>query len=899
MQTARAPWIRGAAITLFCLLAGALPLRAQQAGRVTGRVTEAESGQPLNSARVTLQGTSLTAVTAPDGRYVLHAVPRGEYVVVLSYLGRQERRLAVTVEAGATATADFELPVRAIALDGITVQGSRTRTQARALNQQNNAPNIVNVVAADQMGRFPDASAPEAVQRIPGVSIARDQGEGRYIQIRGASPAATQVTLNGIQVPSPEGEARQIALDAVPVDLLDAIEVSKAILPSMDADAIGGAVNLVTRRAPANGIFSLEAASGYSSLREEFGGSGALTVGNRWMDGRLGGVLTGSFNRRAFGSDDLEPAYDLGDEGMEDDELEELQVRHYTLSRRRIGGTGNLDYRLSPGSSLMLTGVYSQLQDHEQRRNLVNAVADEELAFQHKNRLERLETYNLALTGDHSLGGGARLEHSLAFTRSLEHTPFDDEISFVQGDVAFAPSLVNPDHVGANPAAGALDGDFEFDEIETSRSDTRNTDWVGSLDLSLPLRLGAAAGTLRFGGRLRDRTKTQNVDTDAAELADGADDILLGGQVGAGWGRALRYPGSYRQTPYATTPGEVRGFADRFASELDAERDLEEETNDYDLDETVAAGYVMADVGLTPALRLLPGVRYEHTALGTRGFSFDPDEETLVAADAENDYGNFFPMVHLRYAAGANTNLRAAFTTAISRPNFYDLVPYRLRDDEDLNLGNPELRPTRARNVDLLLEHYDARVGVASAGVFYKRITDPIFTFTRDNELGGETEQPGNGRAASIRGVEVALQRQLTDLPFPLNGLGIYTNYTFTDSDARLPGGRAVRLQGQARHVFNTALSYERRGWWGQVSANFHDRYVSEYADDAAEDLFVDRHLQLDASAQARLTERGAVFVELVNLTNEPYVVYQGSRQRPVQQEYYRAWGRLGFRLSR
>lgn len=899
MHTARAPWIRRAAITVFCLLAGAHPLHAQQAGRVEGRVTEAETRQPLQSARVTLQGTSLTAVTAADGRFVLYAVPRGDYVVVLSYLGRQERSQTVSVAAGATATADFELPVRAIALEQITVQGSRARTQARALNQQSNAPNIVNVVAADQMGRFPDASAPEAVQRIPGVSIARDQGEGRYIQIRGASPAATQVTLNGIQVPSPEGEARQIALDAVPVDLLDAIEVSKAILPNMDADAIGGAVNLVTRRAPDRGVFSLEAASGYSSLREEFGGSAALTAGTRWLDGRLGAVVTGSFNRRAFGSDDLEPAYDLGDDGMDDDALEELQVRHYTLSRRRVGGTGNLDYRLGPNSSLMLTGVYSQLEDHEQRRNLVNAVADEELAFQHKNRLERLETYNLALTGDHQIGGGLRLEHSLAFTRSLEHTPFDDEISFVQGGVAFAPSLADPDHVGANPAAGALDGDFEFDEIETSRSDTRNTDWVGSLDLSLPLRVGGAAGTLRFGGRLRDRTKMQNVDTDAAELADGADDILLGEQVGRGWGRSLRYPESYPQTPFATTPGEVRGFTGRFATELDTERDLEEETNDYDLDETVAAGYVMADVSLTPRLRLLPGVRYEHTELSTRGFDFDPDEETLSPVRADNDYGNLFPMVHLRYAAGARTNVRAAFTTAIARPNFYDLVPYRLRDDEDLTLGNPQLNPTLARNFDLLLEHYDARIGVASAGVFYKRISDPIFVFTADNELGGETEQPGNGERASIQGVEVALQRQLSGLPFPLDGLGVYANYTFTDSDAELPDGRQVRLQGQSRHVFNTALSYERLRWWGQVSVNYHDRYVSEYAGDAAEDLFVDRHLQLDASAQARVTERGAVFLELVNLTNEPYVVYQGSRERPVQQEYYRTWGRLGFRISR
>lgn len=130
--------------------------------------------------------------------------------------------------ADETLVADFSASVSAVALDGITVLGARAMVQAEALSRQKNAPNIVNVVASDQMGRFPDASAPDAVQRIPEVAIARDQGEGRYIQIRGGSAANTQVTFNGIQIPSPEGDVRQIALDAVPVDILESIEVSKA-----------------------------------------------------------------------------------------------------------------------------------------------------------------------------------------------------------------------------------------------------------------------------------------------------------------------------------------------------------------------------------------------------------------------------------------------------------------------------------------------------------------------------------------------------------------------------------------------------------------------------------------------------------------------------------------------
>lgn len=887
--------LRNGWTALLLILLSPLAAAAQQAGRVDGRATEAESGQPLVGAIVTMEDASARAVTDASGRFSLAPVAPGAHTVIVSYLGRQTQRQPVTVHAGEAASVTVAVPVQAIALEGVTVLGMRARTQARALNQQMNAPNIINVVAADQMGRFPDASAPEAVQRVPGVSIARDQGEGRYIQIRGASPAGTQVTLNGVQVPSPEGEVRQIALDAVPVDLLDAIEVTKAILPSMDADAVGGAVNLVTRRAPSAGVFSAEAAGGYSALREEPSYSGALTLGSRWMNDRLGAVVTGSINQRDFGSDDLEPAYDLGDEGMADDALEELQVRHYSLMRRRVGANASVDFAPAPSSSLTLNGVFSQLRDHEQRRNFVNAVADEELQFRHKNRLEELETYNVSLLGDHGLFGGMRLQHGLAWTRSLEHTPYDDEITFAQGDVAFDPSFADVRRIRANPAAAALNGDFAFDEIERSRGDTRNTEWMGSLDLSLPLGFGE----VRFGGRVRDRAKLQSVDTDAAELADGANDILLGQGIGERWNQGLRYPGRYPQTPFTTRPGDVTGFADRFGADLDSEHDLEEDTNDYDLDERITAGYLMADVALAPSLRLIPGVRYERTDFRAAGFDFDPDEETLTAVDAARDYGSWFPMAHLRWEIRTGTNVRAAYTTAIARPNFFDLVPYRLRDDEDLSIGNPDLQPMLARNVDLLIEHYDSRIGVGSAGVFYKRLEDPIFRFTEDNDLGGETEQPRNGERGEIRGVEVALQRQLRELPFPLDGLGIYANYTFTDSDARLPGGREVRLQGQSKHVANAALSYERPRWWMQASVNYHDRYANEYAADAAEDLFVDRHLQLDASFQARVTPTGAIFLELVNLTNEPYVVYQGTPDRPVQQEYYRSWGRLGFRVSR
>ncbi|HKT60789.1 MAG TPA: TonB-dependent receptor [Gemmatimonadales bacterium] len=894
------------ALVAITLLVAAVPLAAQGIGRVQGRVTESESDRGLEGARVTLRRSTLVAVTDAKGHYVLPRVPVGADTIEVAYIGRQRQSQAVTVGPGQTTQADFQLGIAAVALEEIQVLGVRAKTQAEALSRQQNAANIQNIVASDQMGRFPDASAPEAVQRLPGIAVERDQGEGRYIQIRGGAAQNTMVTFNGEQIPSPEPEKRQIELDAVPVDVLESIEVSKAITPDMDADAIGGSVNLVTKKAPDVPLISLEAAGGYAPIREDFSGNGALTYGSRVADGRFGFLLSGSYSRRNFGSDDAESEYDVGDPGLDDDGLGLLDLRHHVLWRERIGATGTFDYRLSPTSNLSLTGIYSDLGDEEQRRRFMNVVEDGVLEFRHKNRLERQKTWNLTFAGDHLLGNGIGLDYHATLTRSIQDTPYDNEIFFVQEDVAFNPDLSDPDQIQANPDATAVGGTYLFDGFEPETSYGSNLDRVFAANLTFPFGLGGgASGKFKVGAKYRHKHKWQDFVSVEMGLADGSPDVVLGQDVGQSFPVDRYEPGNYQYIPFSTTPDEVRNFGGQFGSSLETEAHLEEDTNDGDLTEKVVAGYVMSEINITPDLMVLPGVRYEHTRFRSTGFEFDPDAEALITHHGEKDYGRFFPALHVRYRVGPQTNVRAAVTTAMARPNFLDLLPYRLRDDEDLTLGNPALDPTTSTNLDFLVEHYDQRIGVISAGVFYKRIKDPIFLFTEDNELGGETTQPRNGDKGHIAGVELAVQQQLQMLPKPFDGLGIYANYTYTDSKTNLPGGREARLQGQAPHVFNTALSYEKGPFSGQFSLNYHDNYVLEFGGDegtpeeALEDLIVDDHLQLDFSGTVRITSTTAAFLELVNLTNEPYRVYQGVSERPIQREFYRSWGRFGFRFTR
>ena len=580
--------------------------------------------------------------------------------------------------------------------------------------------------------------------------------------------------------------------------------------------------------------------------------------------------------------------------------LAEFQSRYYSLTRNRLGAAASLDYRLSPTSEIVLTGAWTEHRDTEQRRVLNHIIEDDELAFEHKNRRETLEIASAALSGEHLLTGGLQFDWGVSLSRSAEDTPYDVEAFFVQNEVSFAPDLSDPGRILPNPAAGALAGPFVFDELDSGSSLTTNLDRTARADFTFPYRLGGATtGNLTFGVKVTDKEKDRSVTEEVFEL-NGGPDIFLGADIGEPFGVAGFNPGSVYGFPSATTtPDEVRNFARQYGSRLESEMDLEADTEDYDLSERVSAAYLMTELNLSPRLLLLPGVRYENTRFSANGFAFDPDAETLTPTTGKKDYGNLFPMAHLRYRLGEQTNLRAAFTTSIARPNFFDLVPYRIRDDEELEIGNPDLDPTRARSWDLLLEHYDARIGLVSAGVFLKQLDDPIFTFITDNELGGETEQPRNGASAEIRGAELAVQQQLSFLPAPFDGLGIYANYAWTDSEGTLADGRSAKLAGQADHAYNAALSYERWGFSGQVSLNYHDEYVDEYGEEPTEDIFVDGRHQLDLSASYRVGSTGAVYLELLNLTNQPFLLYQGTEDRPRQIEYYEPWGVIGFRVTR
>jgi TonB-dependent receptor len=316
----------------------------------------------------------------------------------------------------------------------------------------------------------------------------------------------------------------------------------------------------------------------------------------------------------------------------------------------------------------------------------------------------------------------------------------------------------------------------------------------------------------------------------------------------------------------------------------------------------------MAEIYAGPKWFLLPGVRYEYTRddfLG-RNVRFASNGAWLGSdpIESKTNYGVPMPAFHARFAAAPGTNLRFAVTRSIARPNYSDALPTRSQDDNALTIvvGNADLRPTKSWNVDALAEHYFKSVGVISAGVFYKNLTDYIYTFTLQQAINGvqyQVTQPLNGEAASIRGLEVSLQNQLRFLPSPFNGIGLYANYTLSDSTAHFPqhAGDST-LPGQSKHVGNLAASYEKGGFSGRVSVNFHGSYIDIVGADNTQDRFYDTNSQLDVTATQKLTRNLRVYVDALNLNDSLLRYYQAVPARLLQEEHYRWTMNFGVRVE-
>jgi len=880
---------------------------AQSAGTgvITGKVIDALTGRALAGATVSVDGLTLSTQTDRDGQFRLPSIPAGARTIITTYLGRKDTRTAVQVAAGGVATASVRLDAERVREQDVVVTADLIKdAQTRALNQQKTAPNITNVVSADQIGNFPDPNAAEVTQRIPGVSIQRDQGEGRYVIIRGTEPRLNSMLINGERIPAPEADVRQVALDVIPADLLQAVEVSKALTPDMDGDAIGGAVNLVTKKALDKFMVFGSVGGGFNTSLDSYDQrNSSVTLGRRFGGGKVGFVLGASANATKRGNQDFEPVYTAG-------ALTDLDLRRYTVNRRRNGLTTSVDVRPTATSQYTISGIYNYfIDDHEERQRWRNRLANSRLERELRDRTHVERIWNLSFAGHHDLGSTS-VEYHLQGARSDQEDPGTIATTFRQSNVTFLPNVtptsIDPDNVQANPQNENLAA-YTFNQQVQAINSNVDRDIVGAVDVRRLMHTTQGLTAFIKGGmKFRDKDKARTRDEVTLTVPSGSPAIPLSAVLQAGAATQTILDGRYTFGPFISLP-TASGLQSTttFTSAVNHARDSEDSTTG----ERVGAGYVMAELFVGPKLYIMPGVRVERFSADYVGFDvqFAPNGAWLSTTplSGSSEYTNVLPGAHARYAVTPDLNIRAAVTRTLARPNYISLIPSRTFDDQNnrITIGNATLRPTLSWNTDVMVERYLKSVGVLSAGVFYKKLHDYIYTFVSTDTINGELftiTQPLNGAAASVTGVEFAAQNQLTFLPAPFDGLGVYVNYTFTDSTAVFPGrtGEQSTLPGQSRHVGNVSVSYEKAGFSGRVAVNFHGSYVDVVGASTGLDRFYDTHKQMDFSVVQKITPNIRAYFNALNLTDAPLRYFEGVTTRPLQEEHYRWWAEFGVKVN-
>ncbi|WP_312188216.1 TonB-dependent receptor domain-containing protein, partial [Sphingobacterium sp.] len=330
--------------------------------------------------------------------------------------------------------------------------------------------------------------------------------------------------------------------------------------------------------------------------------------------------------------------------------------------------------------------------------------------------------------------------------------------------------------------------------------------------------------------------------------------------------------------------------------------------------ETVSSGYIMADYDVSENLKLVAGLRNEYTSTQLHGKRVLPTSSgnQLVTSEIENNYNALLPMFHLKYKLNNNANLRGAFTRTFVRPNFGDMTPGTSIDVSStpatISQGNAELKPSFSHNFDVMGEYFFQNVGILTGGIFYKHISDVIFTDISMQTIDGtdyRISQAKNLNKATLLGLEFGVNRRFDFLQGFWKNFGVEFNYSYVDSETKVPRIGGVELSfdktalpNQSEHLFNAILFYEGKGVMVRLAGNYRGKSIETIDQKLGQQFYkwTDNNFTLDATATVSLSARVKAFLELNNLTNSAVNMYMGDSRRISSREVYGSRGQAGIR---
>jgi len=847
------------------------------AGDIKGRLVDMFTGEPLVGAIVQISNTNYKTMVKLDGSFHFKNIPEGKYTLSVKYRGYKIEDKNITIQS-ATEIQIVSIVAEPLTnnLSSVTVTASTSKDGDKgARHLEKVADPIINVLSNKTLQLLPDITVANALQRVSGVTIEKSSsGEARYPIIRGMEKRYINTLVNGIKIPSPDNKNRFIPLDLFPSELLERLEVSKSLTPSMEGDAIGGSINLVMKDAPDDLLLQANIALGYNNILKdqtyqkfdkssmnklspaEINGSTyiatpkdfpvahlnytdkpspvnttmGLTIGDRFGKGKkFGFIISGSYQNiyRGATSNFFLPNAQPGLNNIP--LFSDLQLRNYSVQSQRLGLNGKLDFQINKNNKIALVNTYVKLNDYQTRIVYDTVALNSVVDNWQRSQWQYQSINNTTLQGFHKLNKSAKVDWSLVYSIANNHMP--DQSQFIHQYAIVATSLTSD----------------KLQKMTRIWSHNSDQDYSAYLNITQNAKLIGKQLELKFGGLIRSKKRDNFYNA-----------YSLDPQLGALYTNINN--AAFIFNPASSGVPSVSG-------------------NNYNFKEDISAGYVQGKLDISKKLEALGGVRIEYT---------NQHYETQLTADVAAKSGSIkytdaLPSLQFKYAISRNQNVRLAYYKALARPGFAELIPDGIDGEFFKEQGNPiNLKHAVADNLDLRYELYSKSADQLLLGVFYKNINDPI-EISAIKPLGVNSLylEPVNNGTATNYGFEAVITKYF-------GAFGISANYTYTQSsitDSLIYSYRSGSstytkyvsetrpLQGQSNHVGNLSLIYKnpKIGLDIQTALVYTGERISFLSPYAGLHYWQSPTTQLDISFEKRIVKKitfyGKITLQMLHLS--------------------------------
>ena len=859
-------------------------------GLIAGTVVDSQ-GSAVPGAQLKLAPLGITVVTSDRGAFRLPEVPAGRYTLTVSYVGFEPQTFDVELAAGKNLNLTLALKV-ASASQEIMVTAERPHGEAEAINETRTADNLLQVLPAEVITSLPNANVADAIGRFPSVTLYRIEGEGVYIQVRGTEPRLTNTTVDGITIPAPEPSVRQIRLDVIPSDMVDAIEMNKTLSANMDGNGIGGSVNLRTKEAGEKPTINLYGNGGYTNIMNgrgsyAFGGTAGQRFGASKRFGLLGNAV---FDYNGRGIDNIQPALDPLSTFAQP-YYDSNTIREYRYYRTRYGFDGSADYRVDNNTGIYAHGFYSDLKDwgdkwyYAPQSEAIGSTKQSNPKFYTSSKRPNASVGTMIL-GGRTVHSDSLFTYQVSASRSYEvdsagnpkadfswvgANEYCNYVPSAQTDL-YHPHFANCDNSNTSPLLNAAN--WQFKDITISHGLDAELDLTAETSYAKNYSASGHFGVFEMGFKFSNGHKSSDSTENVYDGFTGAPLMtqLLDTFNNTDYFNGQYFGGQYGQVSNFTaaenyTLTNLTGNLDTYKTAGDTYPNL------FHYVERITSGYAMNTIDFGK-LHIQTGLRLEGTQMMTFGYNLTflgKSSTTMPVCGGTTttncysftgvtnnpSYVDVLPSVQARYSLTPNSALRAVVARGVARPDPYQLVPYITEDSTaspvSVAIGNPALRPEHANNYDLLYEDYLNPLGMVQAGFFFKQLTAPqvaisipsglslanfpagYFSPALQSDLaaypGDAITQYINGQNAYLYGFELSYQQHLDYLPGLLRGLGVSANYSYTASREK---GLPLRTDSpttidQAPNTWNISPTYDTKRLSARVGLAYNGYSLFQY----------------------------------------------------------------------